>query len=153
MKLSAPLTAQTEDEMKWNEDTNTPPQNHGGTYVVNQACIPQLSLRIDCLRVAKMFLDAYKYWDWIVAFFFRYFVFLCLIFRFSTLSFSVFRFSTFPFSRYRFCVSSLLLFFFAARIRAHGAVPFYFNEADSSRDWKTKTRIEKAKKASHGACT
>ena len=44
-------------KMKWSEMRiqGTPPQNHGGTYVLNQACITQLSPRIDCLRVAKMF--------------------------------------------------------------------------------------------------
>ena len=44
-------------KMKWSEMRiqGTPPQNHGGTYVPNQASITQLSPRIDCLRVAKMF--------------------------------------------------------------------------------------------------
>ena len=149
MKLSAPLTAQTEDEMKWNEDTDTPPQNHGGTYVLNQACIPQLSPRIVCLRVAKKFLDTYKYLDWIVALLFCFFVFLGLIFCFSLIIFS---FSLFHFPVFRVFVSSFF-FVVVARVRANGAVPIYFNEADSSRDWKTKTRIEKAKKASRGACT
>ena len=103
------------NELKW--DANTPPQNHGRTYVLNQASIPQLSPRIDCLRVAKTFSDTYKYLDLIVALPFCFFVFSCLIFRYPLY---LFQFSLFRFSRFRFYVSS---FFVVARVRAHGAVP------------------------------
>ena len=122
---------QAEDEMKDSGDTYKLLQNHGGTFVLSQACLPQLSPHIYCLRAEKncFLIQTFRlsrglHFPLLRVLGFTVFrVFESSAFKFY--SFTVFQISVLAFSSFRFY--EFRFFEFDAR----GAVPIYFNGADS----------------------